>query len=99
MFWFKRKYSVYARVYGSVRGYVSVSVCFGKQSGVGFHMWTVHSGADMKTGQRMKSPSMGACASIVPRTPSVIFIFRRPVRSQSGFDMREGVRERRGKGW
>lgn len=61
-------------------------------------MWTVHSGADMKTEQRMKSPSMGACASIVPRTPSVIFILRRPVRSQSGFDIGKGCGSKEGRG-
>ena len=37
----------------------------------------------------MKSPSMGACAPIVPRTPSVTFIFQQPVRSQASFDMGE----------
>lgn len=95
-FWFQRRFCVHVR-----RACRRICVCFWKSQresgggmcggGEGVRMWTVHCGADMKTGQCMKSPSMGACASIVPRTPSVIFIFRRPVRSQSGFDM--------GKGW
>lgn len=82
---------------GCIRVCVRVCVLESKR-GEGVHMWTVHSGADMKTGQCMKSPSMGACASIVPWTPSVIFIFRRPVRSQSGFDIRKGCGSREGRG-